>query len=85
VRRRYKTVPEPRGLEALFAVRAAVPTVPGIEEDCRSRIAARAAVPGRDAANEWLAFLAAIGLVAEGRGGYDRTRGEPDVDALAER
>ena len=82
---RYKTVPEPRGLEALFAVRAAVPTVPGIEEDCRSRIAARAAVPGRDAANEWLAFLAAIGLVAEGRGGYDRTRGEPDVDALAER
>jgi hypothetical protein len=82
---RYKTVPEPRGLEDLFAVRAAVPILPGSEEDCRSRIAARTAVPGRDAANEWLAFLEAIGLVAEGESGYYRTHGEPDVDALAER
>jgi hypothetical protein len=82
---RYKTVPEPRGLETLYAVRRAVPLVPGGEEDCCARIAARTELPGRDVAREWLTFLAALGLVAEGERGYHRTRSSPDRDVLAGR
>jgi hypothetical protein len=82
---RYKTVPAPRDLDGLYAIRDAVPLVPGSEEDCCSRIAARTTVPGRDAANEWLAFLEALGLVAEGADGFHRTRNDPELDTLAER
>jgi len=82
---RYKTVPEPRDLEGLYAIRDAVPLVPAVEEDCCARIAARTGVVGRDAANEWLAFLEALGLVAEAESGHHRTREDPDVGALADR
>jgi hypothetical protein len=82
---RYKTAPEPDSLETLRAVRRAVPLVPGDEEDCCARIAARTDVPGRDVAREWLTFAEALGLVEEGDRGYCRTRTDPDRDALAER
>lgn len=82
---RYKTVPEPRDLEALHAVRRAVPLVPSDEEDCCARIASRTEVPGRDIAREWLTFLEALGVVAEGERGYHRTRTDPDRDVLAGR
>jgi hypothetical protein len=82
---RYKTVPEPGDRRTLRAVERAVPLVPGDEEDCCARIAARTEVPGRDAAREWLTFLVALGLVAEGDRGYHRTRTDPDPDVLAER
>lgn len=82
---RYKTVPEPRGPETLCAVRRAVPLVPGDEEDCCARIAARTEVPGRDVAREWLTFLEALGLVRGGERGYHRTRSGPDRDVLAGR
>jgi len=82
---RYKTVPEPRELEDLIAIRNAVPLVPGSEEDCCSRIASRTTVAGRDGAREWLAFLRALGLVAKGEHGFRRTREDPAVDTLADR
>ncbi len=82
---RYKTVPEPRGLDTLHAVRRAVPLVPGTEEDCCARIAARTAAPGRDAGRGWLTFLEALELVTEAEHGYHRTRGDPDRDVLAGR
>lgn len=82
---RYKVAPEPRDLEGLYAIRDAVPLVPGDEEDCCARIAARTTVPGRDAAREWLAFLRALDLVAKGERGYHRTRADPDRDVLADR
>lgn len=81
---RYKTAPEPDGLETLRAVRRAVPLVPGDEEDCCARIAARTEVPGRDAAREWLTFLEALELVSEGEHGYHRTSADPDRETLAE-
>jgi hypothetical protein len=82
---RYKTVPEPHDLESLHAVGRAVPLVPGDEEDCCARIASRTEVPGRDVAREWLTFLEALGLVAEGKRGYHRIRADPDRDVLADR
>lgn len=82
---RYKTVPEPRGLETLCTVRRAVPMVPGSEEDCCARIAARTDLPGRDVAREWLTFLEALGLVVESERGYHRTREDPDREVLAGR
>jgi len=82
---RYKAVPDPGGFEDLRAVRRAVPLVPGDEEDCCARIAARTGVPGRDVAREWLTFLNALGLVVESERGYHRTRGDPDREVLAGR
>lgn len=82
---RYKTVPEPRGIDGLHAIRDAVPLVPGSEENCCSRIASRTTVPGRDAADEWLVFLEALGLVAAGERGYHRIREDPDRDVIADR
>jgi hypothetical protein len=72
-------------MDALTAVRRAVPLVPGDEEDCCARIAARTAVPGRDAGREWLTFLEALELVAESEHGYHRTQGDSDRDVLAGR
>ena len=82
---RYKIAPGPRDLEGLYAIRSAVPLVPGDEEDCCARIASRTTVPGRDAAREWLAFLRALGLVEKGERGYHRTRTDPERDVLADR
>lgn len=85
---RTKAIPAPPpDLDALERVRAAVPLVPGTTEDCCARIVNRAGdvVPARDDANRWLAFLAALDLVAEHEGGFARTRTPLDRETLAGR
>lgn len=85
---RTKAIPAPPAdLDALERVRGAVPLVPGSTEDCCSRIVSRAGdvVPARDDANRWLAFLAALDLVAEHDRGFARTRTPLDREALAAR
>ncbi len=81
----YKVVPPARDVEAIFAVRDALPLVPGSVEDCCTRIRDRTAAPSRDAAREWLTFCQALGLVAETDRGFHRVRDGPESDALGER
>lgn len=82
---RYKVIPPAAGPDALFAVRDALPLVPGSVEDCCTRIRDRTAVPSRDRAREWLAFCQALGLAAETERGYHRVREDRGVDELGER
>ena len=82
---RYKVVPPARDREALFAVRDALPLVPGSVEDCCARIRDQTDVPSRDAAREWLTFCQALGLAAETDRGFHRLREDPGREALAER
>ncbi len=80
---RYKVIPGPVDGELLYAVRDAVPLVPGSVEDCCTRIRDRTAVPSREEAREWLTFCQALGLVDETDRGYYRVRNSPDGEALA--
>lgn len=82
---RYKVIPPARDVDALFAVRDALPLVPGTVEDCCSRIRDRTDVPSRDAAREWLTFCQALGLAAETDRGFHRLRDDPDPGALGDR
>jgi len=87
---RFKPIPPPPAdvspLEALRAVRAAVPVVPRSDDDCCGRIADRVAwVDGPDAARTWLVFLRALGLVDRTESGYARSRDDLDRDELARR
>lgn len=81
---RYKTIPEPRSVEFLFAARDAVPLVPGSVEDCCTRIRDTTALASRDAAREVLTFLQALELVAETERGFHRRREERDRTDLAD-
>lgn len=80
---RYKVVPEPRSVEFLRDVQAALPLVPGSVEDCCSRIRDRTDLQSRDEAREYLTFAQALGLAAEGERGYHRTRAEGSNEGLA--
>ncbi len=82
---RYKVVPEPRSVAFLFAVRDALPLVPGSVEDCCTRIRDRTDVPSRDEARELLTFCQALGLASETDRGFHRVRGEPETSELADR
>lgn len=76
---RVKSVPEPLGsIDALGAIRRAVPLVPEPEESCCDRLAASTAIDP-DEASDWLAFLKGLGLVREGESGFHRTRDDPDL------
>lgn len=81
---RYKPVPEPRGIETLRAVQAAVPLVPEGVEDCCGRLVARTEVPTRDEARDWLPFLVALGLAERTERGFQRVRTDPERDAIAD-
>ncbi len=79
---RLKPVPEPpAALADLEAFRRAVPLVPGREDDCCTRLRERLDLPDRRVANDWLAFLRALGLVEETSRGFRRT----DADLTAGR
>lgn len=82
---RYKVVPEPRSVEFLRDVQAALPLIPGTVEDCCSRIRDRAGLESRDEAREYLTFAQALGLAAEGDRGFHRTREGPSKEELAAR
>ena len=75
---RLKPVPEPPDdLDALRAYQRAVPLVPGSTDDCCARLRDRQGLPNRQVANDWLAFLRALGLVRETSRGFVRTDAEP--------
>lgn len=79
---RVKLVPSPPdSLDTVDRARAAVPLVPGGEEDCCSRIMGRIDIPDRDEARIWLTFLRGLGLVEERPSGFVRTREEVDLAA----
>lgn len=81
---RLKPVPEaPGDLEGLRDARRAVPLVPGTESDCCARLQDRLDLDSRDEARTWLTFLRALGLAAETRRGFARTREEFSEAALA--
>lgn len=77
---RFKIVPPvPDSLDALAAVRGAVPRVPRPEEDCCARVVGAGVTGARDEASEWLTFARALGLVAESDRGYRRAAAfDPD-------
>jgi hypothetical protein len=82
---RRKPLPAPPDdLEAVREAQAAVPLVPGTEEDCCARLQGRLELPGRDTAATWLDFLRGLGLAEEGPAGFSRVRTDADDAALAE-
>jgi hypothetical protein len=84
---RFKVVPPaPGDLGHVHAAYTAMPLVPNAEESCCARLMARTTVHAQDEAKEWLTFLRALGLVAEGPRGYRRVRDvDDDPDTLADR
>lgn len=71
---RLKPVPEPPAeLAGITPYRDAVPLVPGRTDDCCARLCDRTDLETRQAANDWLAFLDALGLVESTPRGFKRT------------
>lgn len=80
---RYKVAPDPEGgREALAEAHRAVPLVPGNTDDCCARLESRLGLANRETANEWLAFLDALGLATETDRGYERVRTDLDAEDL---
>lgn len=82
--KRKSLPPPPDDLATLREARAAVPLVPGTEDDCCARLQRRLGLPSRDVASTWLDFLRGLGLAEEGPSGFTRVRGDADDEALAE-
>ncbi|WP_332899742.1 hypothetical protein [Haladaptatus sp. CMSO5] len=81
---KFKVVPTPpESLEYIETAHRAVPLVAGSVDDCCARMMAKANVPARDQAREWLTFLQALGLATEGDSGFSRIRKEYDTADLA--
>lgn len=75
---RLKPIPEPpTDLDALRTYQRAVPLVPGSTEDCCVRLRDRCTLPNRQVANDWLAFLRALGLAKQTDRGFVRTDVDP--------
>ncbi|AZQ14874.1 hypothetical protein [Halorubrum sp. PV6] len=82
---KLKPVPEPPDdLDALRAFQRAVPLVPGSTDDCCARLRERRGLPDRQTANDWLAFLRALGLVRETDRGFVRADAEPTPERVRE-
>lgn len=80
---KVKVVPRPpESLDDVAGVRDALPRVPRSEHDCCARLADRVEwIDDRDAAREWLAFLAAVGLATRtGEGSYVRSEARSTND-----
>ncbi|WP_277553386.1 hypothetical protein [Halobaculum limi] len=83
---KFKLVPEPPASLALVAeAHAAVPLVPGSEDDCCARLMRRVGFRSRDVARTWLTFLRAVGLAEETPDGFKRLRDDPTPELLRER
>jgi hypothetical protein len=63
-------------------VQAAVPLVPGSEDDCCARLQRRQGFQSRDVSRTWLTFLRALGLAEETDDGFRRTRTEPTLSGI---
>jgi len=82
---RLKPVPEPPdSLDDLRAFQRAVPLVPGSTDDCCARLRDRQGLPDRQTANDWLAFLRALGLARETPRGFVRVDAEPTPERVRE-
>ncbi|TKX75559.1 hypothetical protein EXE46_03685 [Halorubrum sp. GN11_10-6_MGM] len=82
---RLKPVPEPPAdLDALREFQRAVPLVPGDTDDCCARLVRRCDLPDRQTANDWLAFLRALGLADETSRGFVRADAEPTPERVRE-
>ncbi|WP_200531916.1 hypothetical protein [Halorubrum sp. LN27] len=82
---RLKPVPEPPDeLDDLRAFQRAVPLVPGSTDDCCARLRERRGLSDRQTANDWLAFLRALGLARETPRGFVRTDAEPTPELVRE-
>lgn len=66
-------------------VQAAVPLVPGTEDDCCARLQRRLGYESRDVSRTWLTFLRGIDLAVETDEGFRRTRESADAAGLRER
>lgn len=66
-------------------VQAAVPLVPGTEDDCCARLQRRLGYESRDVSRTWLTFLRGIDLAVETDDGFRRTRESADATGLRER
>ena len=82
---RLKPVPEPPAdLDALREYQRAVPLVPGDTDDCCARLRRRRDLPDRQTANDWLAFLRALGLAEETSRGFVRADADPTPERVRE-
>jgi hypothetical protein len=82
---KLKPLPEPPdALDALRAFQRAVPLVPGSADDCCARLRERCGLPDRQTANDWLAFLRALGLARETDRGFVRADAEPTAERARE-
>lgn len=80
---KFKLVPEPPAdCGTLAELQAAVPLVPGSENDCCARLMDRCGLPSRDIARTWLTFLRALGLAEETPSGFKRVRTDPTAEHL---
>ncbi|WP_144799451.1 hypothetical protein [Halorubrum depositum] len=83
---RLKPVPDPpAAVNDLRELQRAVPLVPGSTDDCCARLRDRCDLPDRQTANDWLAFLRALGLVRETPRGFVRADAEPTPELVRER
>jgi len=82
---RLKPVPDPpAAVDDLRELQRAVPLVPGNTDDCCARLRDRCDLPDRRTANDWLAFLRALGLVRETSRGFVRADAEPTPELVRE-
>ncbi|MFC7069385.1 hypothetical protein [Halobaculum lipolyticum] len=82
---KFKLVPEPPADLGLVAdAQAAVPLVPGSEDDCCARLVRRVGFRSRDVARTWLTFLRALELATETPEGFKRLRTDPSPEYLRE-
>ncbi|MFC7186169.1 hypothetical protein [Halorubrum yunnanense] len=82
---RLKPVPDPpTDLDDLRDLQRAVPLVPGSTDDCCARLHDRRGLPDRQTANDWLAFLRALGLVRETSRGFVRADADPTPELVRE-
>ena len=82
---RIKPVSDPpTAVDDLRELQRAVPLVPGSTDDCCARLRDRCGLADRQVANDWLAFLRALGLVRETPRGFVRTDAEPTPELVRE-
>jgi len=83
---KFKLVPEaPEAVAFVADAQAAVPMVPGSEDDCCARLMRRLGFRSRDVARTWLTFLRALGLAEETDDGFKRLPADPTTAYVRDR
>ncbi|ELZ94010.1 hypothetical protein C440_10333 [Haloferax mucosum ATCC BAA-1512] len=79
--RRKPVPPAPDSLDRLWNAHAAVPLIPGSEDDCCGRVAERLDVTP-DEGRDWLVFCQSLGLAREVSRGFERVRDDWQQEEL---